>query len=63
MAGAIRGRDTMIITVGKVNAFIIPDIKYAALFEKTTNKYLYQLYETTYDSLLKRVFRCAMIFN
>lgn len=53
----------MIITIGKVNAVIIPDIKYAALFEKTTNKYLYQLYETTYDSLLKRVFRCAMIFN
>lgn len=63
MAGAIRGRDTMIITIGKVNAFIIPEIKYAALYEKTTNEYLYEINETTYDRLLKRVFRCSMIFN
>lgn len=63
MAGAIRGRDTMIITIGKVNAFIIPEIKYAALYEKTTNKYLYEINETTYDRLLNRVFRCSMIFN
>lgn len=63
MAGVIRGRDTMIITIGKVNAFIIPDIKYAALFEKTTNKYLYEINETTYDRLLNRVFRCSRIFN
>lgn len=64
MAGAIRGRcTTMIITIGKVNAFIIPDIKYAALFEKTTNKYLYEINETTYDRLLNRVFRCSRIFN
>ena len=53
----------MIITIGKVNAFIIPDIKYAALYEKTTNKYLYEINEPTYDRLLNRVFRYAMIFN
>lgn len=53
----------MKITVGKVNVFIVPKLNYAALFEKATNKYLYQLYETTYDSLLKRVFRCSRIFN
>lgn len=53
----------MIITIGKVNAFIIPEIKYAALYEKTTNEYLYEINETTYDRLLKRVFRCSMIFN
>lgn len=53
----------MIITIGKVNAFIIPDIKYAALFEKTTNKYLYEINETTYDRLLNRVFRCSRFFN
>lgn len=53
----------MIITVGKVKVFIVPSLKYAVLFEKTTNKYLYQLYETTYDRLLKRVFRCSRIFN
>lgn len=63
MAGAIRGRYTMIITIGKVNAVIIPNIKYAALFEKTTNKYLYEIYETTYDRLLNRVFKCSRIFN
>ena len=63
MAAAIRGRCTMIITIGKVNAFIIPDIKYAALFEKTTNKYLYEINETTYDRLLNSVFRCSRIFN
>lgn len=53
----------MIITVGKVKVFIVPKLKYAALFEKTTNKYLYQIYETTYDRLLIRVFRCSRIFN
>lgn len=53
----------MIITIGKVNAFIIPEIKYAALYEKTTNEYLYEINETTYDRLLHRVFRCSMIFN
>ena len=47
MADDIRGRDTMIITIGKVNAFIIPEIKYAALYEKTTNEYLYEINETT----------------
>ena len=63
MVGGIHGRYTMIITIGKVNAFIIPDIKYAALFEKTTNKYLYEINETTYDRLLNRVFRCSRFFN
>lgn len=63
MAGAIHGRYTMIITIGKVNAVIIPNIKYAALFEKTTNKYLYEINETTYDRLLNRVFKCSRIFN
>ena len=64
MAGGIRGRcTTMIITIGKVNAFIMPDIKYALLFEKTTNKYLYEINETTSDRLLNRVFRCSIIFN
>lgn len=64
MVGGILGRCTaMIITVGKVKVFIVPKLKYAALFEKTTNKYLYQFYETTYDRLLKRVFRCSRIFN
>lgn len=53
----------MIITIGKVNAVIIPVIKYAALFEKATNKYLYEIYETTYDRLLNRVFKCSRIFN
>lgn len=35
----------MIITVGKVKVFIVPKLKYAALFEKTTNKYLYQMFK------------------
>lgn len=63
MADAIRGRNAMIITIGKVNAFIIPEIKYATLYEKTTNAYLYEINETTYDRLLNRVFRCSLIFN
>lgn len=63
MAGAIHGRYTMIITIGKVNAVIIPDIKYAALFEKATYKYLYQIYETTYDRLLNKVFKYSRFLN
>lgn len=53
----------MKITIGKVNAVIIPELKYAALFEKKSNNYLYQFYESTYDRLLTRVFRAARIFN
>lgn len=54
----------MIITIGKVNAVIIPEITYAALFEKTTNKYLYEIFnETSYDRLLNMVFKCSRIFN
>lgn len=53
----------MIITIGKVNAVIIPEVKYAALFEKKSYNYFYQIYESTYDNLLTRVFRVARIFN
>ncbi len=49
----------MIVTVGKVFAVVIPDIKYAALFEKSTNHYLYDMFDFDYSRLLKNVFRIA----
>lgn len=49
----------MMLTIGKVNAFVIPGIKYAALFEKTTNRFLYDMFDFDYSRLLKNVFQIA----
>ena len=53
----------MIITVGKVNAVIAPDIKYAALFEKSTKRCICNLFGVTYTQLLKSVFKIARAFQ
>ena len=53
----------MVITVGNVKTIVIADENYAALFEKKTGKYLYQIYESTYERLLMRVYLCSRIFN
>lgn len=53
----------MIVTVGKVFAVIVPDIKYAVLFEKSTNRYIYDMSDSDYSKLLKNVFRIAIREN
>ncbi len=49
----------MIITVGKVKVFIVPKLKYAALFEKATNRCFYDMFDSDYSRLLKSVFIIA----
>lgn len=49
----------MIITIGKVNAVVIPSIIYAALFKKPTNQYIYDMFDVDYSCLLKRVIKIA----
>lgn len=53
----------MIITIGKVNAVIIPEIKYAALFEKSTNQFLHDMFDFDYYRLLKYTFKLARRAN
>lgn len=64
MVGGIRGRcKAMIITVGKVKVFIVPKLKYAALFEKATNRCFYDMFDSDYSRLLKSVFIIAIRKN
>lgn len=63
MVGDIHGRYTMIITVGKVNAIIIPDIKYAALLKNQLNDEYAICFGVTYTQLLKSVFKIARSFQ
>lgn len=53
----------MIITVGKVNAIIIPDIKYAALLKNQLNDEYAICFGVTYTQLLKSVFKIARSFQ